>query len=126
MWKSTSESAYLRVDGVRERRRALHAIFMKTFLASRRVRAVASRYLGTAAMFSAQTWTRSLRDTRDRVERAAPHSDPERPRIEGRLKFDFLTAGRRELLRTIYLIGLVLHPLELLGLEGVSYAICLM
>ena len=50
------------------------------------------------------------RDTRDRVERAAPHSDPERPRIEGRLKFDFLTAGRRELLRAVYLIGLVLHP----------------
>ena len=53
-----------------------------------------SRYLGTAAMFSAQTWTRSPRDTLDRVERAAPHSDHERSQIEGRLKFDFLTGNR--------------------------------
>jgi hypothetical protein len=49
------------------------------------------RYLGTAAMFSAQTWTRSPRDTLDRVERATTHSDYERPRIEGRLNFDFHT-----------------------------------
>ena len=45
-------------------------------------------------MFSAQTWTRSPRDTLDRVERAAPHADHERPQIEGRLKFDFLAVAR--------------------------------
>ncbi|CAH0373424.1 unnamed protein product [Pelagomonas calceolata] len=32
-----------------------------------------------------------LRDPRDRIQRAAPHSHPERPRIEGRLKFYFPT-----------------------------------
>ena len=42
-------------------------------------------------MFSAQTWTRSPRDTIDRVERATPHAHPERPQIEGRLKLDFHT-----------------------------------
>ena len=67
---------------------------MKTFLASRRVRAVASRYLGTAAMFSAQTRTRRSSDTLDRLERAEPLSDHERPRIEGRLNFDFHTVLR--------------------------------
>ena len=53
---------------------------------------IASRYLGTAAMFSAQTRARSPRDTLDRVERAATRSDHGRSQIEGRLKFDFLTA----------------------------------
>ena len=42
------------------------------------------RDLGTAALVSAQTWTRPPRDTRDRVERAA---DRDTPKIEGRLKF---------------------------------------
>ena len=28
------------------------------------------------------------------MERATPHADPERPRIEGRLKFDFLAVAR--------------------------------
>ena len=51
----------------------------------------ASRDLGTAALVSAQTWTRSPRDTLDRIQRAAPHADHERPQIEGRLKLDFLT-----------------------------------
>ena len=51
----------------------------------------ASRDLGTAALVSAQTWTRPPRDTLDRVERAAPHSNLERPRIEGRLNVDFHT-----------------------------------
>ena len=51
----------------------------------------ASRYLGTAALVSAQTWTRFPRDTLDRVERAAAHSVRERPRIEGRLNVDFHT-----------------------------------
>ena len=41
-----------------------------------------SRYLGAAAMFSAQTRPRSPRDTLDGVERRAPHSDHERPQIE--------------------------------------------
>ena len=44
-------------------------------------------------MFSAQTWTRSPRDTLDPVERAAPHTHPERPQIEGRLNFDFHTGA---------------------------------
>ena len=52
---------------------------------------IASRYLGTAAMFSAQTRTRRPSDTVDRLERATPRSDHERAQIEGRLKFDFLT-----------------------------------
>ena len=42
-------------------------------------------------MFSAQTRTRSPRDTLDRIQRAAPHADHDTPKIEGRLKFDFLT-----------------------------------
>ena len=42
-------------------------------------------------MFSAQTWTRRSSDTLDRLERAEPLSDHERPRIEGRLNFDFHT-----------------------------------
>ena len=46
-------------------------------------------------MFSAQTWTRSPRDTLDPVERAAPHTHPERPQIEGRLNFDFHTGHKR-------------------------------
>ena len=50
-----------------------------------------SGYLGTAAMFSAQTRTQRPSDTVDRLERAAPRSDHERAQIEGRLKFDFLT-----------------------------------
>ena len=54
-----------------------------------------SRYLGTAAMFSAQTRTRRPSDTIDRVERAAPHAHPERPQIEGRLNFDFHTVENR-------------------------------
>ena len=44
-------------------------------------------------MFSAQTRARSPRDTLDRLERATPHSDHERPRIEGRLNFDFHTGA---------------------------------
>ena len=39
--------------------------------------------LGTAAMFSAQTPTRSPRDTRDRIQRAAPHANHDTPKIEG-------------------------------------------
>ena len=39
-------------------------------------------------MFSAETRTRRPSDTLERVERAEPLSDPERPRIEGRLKFE--------------------------------------
>ena len=93
VWKSTSESAYLRVDGVWERRRALHAIVMTTFRASRRARAVASRDLGTAAVFSAQTRSRRPSDTLERVERAAPRPHAERPRIEGRLNFDVHTGS---------------------------------
>ena len=54
-----------------------------------------SGYLGTAALVSAQTWTRSPRDTLDRLERAEPLSDHERPRIEGRLNFDFHTGRYR-------------------------------
>jgi len=46
----------------------------------------ASRHLGTAAMFSAQTRTRPPRDTLDRVERAKSHSDHERPQIEAQLE----------------------------------------
>ena len=42
-------------------------------------------------MFSAQTRTRRSSDTLDRLERAEPLSDHERPRIEGRLNFDFHT-----------------------------------
>ena len=57
-------------------RRPCQLIFVKTFLASRRVRAV---------LVSAQTWTGRPSDRLDRVERAAPLSDHERPRIEGRL-----------------------------------------
>ena len=57
VWKSTSESGYF-----------------------------ASRYLGTAAMFSAQTWTRSPRDTLDRLERAAPRANRERPQIEAQVE----------------------------------------
>ena len=64
---------------------------MKTFLTSRRVRAVASRYLGATAVVSAQTRTRSPRDTLDRLERAAPRSDHNKPKIEGRLNFDVPT-----------------------------------
>ena len=37
-------------------------------------------------MFSAQTRTRRSSDTLDRLERAEPRSDRERPRIEGSLK----------------------------------------
>ena len=37
-------------------------------------------------MFSAQTRTRSPRDTLDRLERAAPHAHPERPRIEAQVE----------------------------------------
>ena len=51
----------------------------------------ASRYLGPAAMFSAQTRTQPPSDTIDRIQRAAPLSDRETPRIEGRLTFDFPT-----------------------------------
>ena len=36
-------------------------------------------------VISAQTRTRSPRDTRDRIQRAAPRSDRDTPRIEGRL-----------------------------------------
>ena len=45
-------------------------------------------------MFSDQTRTRRPSDTLDRVERAAHHSDHERPQIEGRLKLDFHTGGQ--------------------------------
>ena len=45
-----------------------------------------SESLGTAALVSAQTWTRSPRDTLDRLERAAPHHKGERPRIEAQLE----------------------------------------
>ena len=86
VWKSTSESAYLRVDGVGERPSELHAIFMKTFLASRRARAVASRDLGTAVLGEAQTRTRRPSDTLDRLERAAPHSDRDTPKIEAQVE----------------------------------------
>ena len=53
------------------------------------------RDLGTAALVSAQTWTRPPRDTRDRVERAA---DRDTPKIEGRLNFDRLTGPDVEIL----------------------------
>ena len=49
----------------------------------------ASRCLGT--MFSAQTRTRPPRDTLDPVWRGTPHPDHNKPQIEGRLKFEFLT-----------------------------------
>ena len=39
-------------------------------------------------MFSAQTRTRPPSDARNRVERAAPHTHPERPQIAGRLNLD--------------------------------------
>ena len=48
------------------------------------------RYLGTAAMFSAQTSTRRRSDPRDRVQRAAPHADRERAQIEAQLKYETL------------------------------------
>ena len=51
----------------------------------------ASRYLGTAALVSAQTWTRSPSDPRDRIERETPHSDHDTPKIEGRSNVDFHT-----------------------------------
>ena len=41
----------------------------------------ASRDLATAVLGEAQTRTRPPRDTLDRLERAAPHPDPERPRL---------------------------------------------
>ncbi len=44
-------------------------------------------------MFSAQTRTQRPSDTIDRIQRAAPFSDHERPRIEGRLNFDFHTGA---------------------------------
>ena len=44
-------------------------------------------------MFSAQTRTQPPSDTIDRIQRAAPLSDRETPRIEGRLKFDFHTGA---------------------------------
>ena len=56
------------------------------FLTSRRVRAVASRYLGTAAMFSAQTRTRRPSDTLERVERESPRPHAESPQIEAQLE----------------------------------------
>ena len=45
----------------------------------------ASRYLRTAALVSAQTRTRSPRDTLFNIERVTPHPDPERPRVEAQL-----------------------------------------
>jgi hypothetical protein len=39
------------------------------------------------------------------------------------LKFYFLTAGRRELLRAVYLIGFILHPLQFLSFEGVPHGV---
>ena len=47
---------------------------------------ITPRYLGTAAMFSAQTRTRRPSDTLDRVERAEPLSDRERPRVEAQVE----------------------------------------
>ena len=73
------ESAYLHLDGCRSA--SLHA-----FLASRRVRAVASRDLGTAALVSAQTRTRRPSDTHERVERQTPRPRRERPRVEAQLE----------------------------------------
>ena len=46
----------------------------------------ASRYLGTAALASAQTRTRLPRDKLDRIQRATPRSDRERPRIEAQVE----------------------------------------
>ena len=51
-------------------------------LTSCRVRAVASRDLGAAALGAAQTRPRSSRDTIDRMERAAPRANRGRPRVE--------------------------------------------
>ena len=46
----------------------------------------ASRYLGTAALVSAQTRTRAPSDPRDRIERETPHPDHNKPRIEAQLE----------------------------------------
>ena len=46
----------------------------------------ASRELGAAAVFSAQTRTGRSSDTLDRLERAAPHANPERTRIEAQVE----------------------------------------
>ena len=59
-------------------------------------RVPASRDLGAAALVSAQTRTRPPRDTLDRLERAAPHANPERPQIEGRLNLVSTQASWRE------------------------------
>ena len=56
------------------------------FLAENFVHVPASRDLGTAAMFSAQTRTRPPRDTLDRIERETPHADHDTPRIEAQLE----------------------------------------
>ena len=37
-------------------------------------------------MFSAQTWTRSPRDTLFIIERVTPHPDPNKPQIEAQLE----------------------------------------
>ena len=49
-------------------------------------KSIASRYLGAAALVSAQTRARRLSDTLDRIERVATHYDRERPRIEAQLE----------------------------------------
>ena len=46
----------------------------------------ASRDLAISVLGEAQTRTRSPRDTLDRVERAAPRSDPNKPQIEAQLE----------------------------------------
>ena len=46
----------------------------------------ASRDLGTAAVFSAQTRTRRSSDTLDRLERAAPHANRDTPKIEAQVE----------------------------------------
>ena len=51
------------------------------------------RYLGAAALVSAQTRTRRASDALDRVERAAPRSDHATPEIEGRLNLISTQAG---------------------------------
>ena len=45
-----------------------------------------SRYVGTAALVSAQTWTRSPMDTLDRIERETPHADHDTPQIEAQVE----------------------------------------
>ena len=45
-----------------------------------------ARHLGAAALWEAQTRTRSPRDTLDRVWRGTPHPDPNKPQIEAQVE----------------------------------------